>query len=76
MINIVENHKPFYLSVRGNGAQVNLDFNTLNVNIGPVLPYDKFAHAVLEISNPNPYPTELYSLDFDKSYLAEEEILA
>jgi len=46
------------------------------VNIGPVLPYDTFAYGVLEISNPTPYPTELYSLDFDKKYLEEEETLA
>jgi len=39
------------------------------------LPYDKFAHAVLEVTNPSPYPTELFNLDFDKSYLTEEEIL-
>jgi len=31
---------------------------------------------VLEISNPTPYPTELFSLDFDKKYLEEEETLA
>lgn len=68
-INIVENHKPFHLLVKGTGAQVNLEFNPAIVNIGPVLPYDKFAHAVLEITNPTEYPTELYSLDFDKKFL-------
>lgn len=40
-----------------------------------MLPYDKFAHAVLEITNPTPYDTELYSLEFDKEYLVEEETL-
>lgn len=39
-----------------------------------MLPYENFAHQVLEISNPSDYDTELISLDFDKQYLIEDEI--
>ena len=35
------------------------------MNIGPILPYDKFAYAVLEIKNSSEWDTELFSLDFD-----------
>lgn len=30
---------------------------------------------MLEVTNPSPYPTELFNLDFDRNYLTEEEIL-
>jgi hydrocephalus-inducing protein len=43
--------------------------------IGPVLPYDQFSYCVLEVRNPSDYDTELYSIDFDKQYTKDEEIL-
>lgn len=45
------------------------------IKIGPVLPYDNKAYALLEISNPTQYPTELISLDFDKKYREDIEAL-
>lgn len=75
-LNIAENPKPFHVPVKGNGAAANLEFFPTLLPIGPVLPYDNFSHAVLEVRNPSTYSTELFSLDFDKQYLEEEEILA
>lgn len=43
--------------------------------LGPVLPYDTTAIQTFEIRNPMDIPIELYSLDFDKKYVEEEEIL-
>lgn len=43
--------------------------------MGPVLPYSPAAIACIEMRNPMEIPVELYSLDFDKQYLEEEEIL-
>jgi hydrocephalus-inducing protein len=40
-----------------------------------VLPYDNSAIQAFEIRNPMDQPIELYSLDFDKQYIEEEEIL-
>lgn len=69
-LSIAENSKPFHIFVKGSGTLVNLEFNpSMNLSIGPVLPYDGYAHALLEVTNPTAYPTELYSLDFDKMYL-------
>ncbi|EGR28756.1 hypothetical protein IMG5_169530, partial [Ichthyophthirius multifiliis] len=73
-INIQENPKNFVINMIGSGVQVNLDINN-SVCIGPVLPYDQFAYQIVEIKNNTQYETELYSLDFDKMYLNDEEIL-
>jgi hypothetical protein len=40
-----------------------------------VLPYDNSAVKPFEIYNSMDIPIEIYSLDFDKQYLEEEEIL-
>jgi hydrocephalus-inducing protein len=43
--------------------------------MGPVLPYSTVAIACIEIRNPMEIPIEVYSLDFDRQYIEEEEIL-
>lgn len=43
--------------------------------MGPVLPYDKSSVKIIEIKNPMSFPIEVYSADFDKKYIEEEEIL-
>ena len=45
------------------------------VKLGPVLPYSTSAIACIEMKNPMEIPIEVYSLDFDKQYIEEEEIL-
>ena len=45
------------------------------IKLGPVLPYDRSAIQEFEIKNPMDQPIEIYSLDFDRQYLDEEEIL-
>ena len=45
------------------------------IKLGPVLPYDSSAIQTFEFRNPMDIPIELYSLDFDKQYTEEEEIL-
>ena len=45
------------------------------IKLGPVLPYDTTAVQAFEIKNPMEIPIEVYSLDFDKQYIEEEEIL-
>lgn len=44
------------------------------VNMGPVLPYKALETAV-ELVNPMDQAIEVYSLDFDRQYLSEEEII-
>ena len=45
------------------------------IKLGPVLPYDRSAIQEFEIKNPMDQPIEVYSLDFDRQYIEEEEIL-
>lgn len=39
------------------------------------MPYNKNAFALLEISNPTKYPTELICFDFDKQFKDDLELL-
>lgn len=40
-----------------------------------MLPYPDFAYSILEIKNPSDYDTELYSIEFDKLYQQDEEMI-
>lgn len=70
-----ENSKIFTLAVKGQGINYALDIIESSVEMGPVLPYDKSAAKTIEIRNPMSFAIEVYSADFDKQYLDEEEIL-
>lgn len=75
-IKIQENQKPLNLQLKGTGVCIALDVKQPKLKIGPVLPYDEKAYALLEISNPTPYATELINLDFDKKWREDVETLA
>ena len=45
------------------------------IKLGPVLPYDRSAIQEFEIRNPMDQAIEVYSLDFDRQYIEEEEVL-
>jgi hypothetical protein len=64
-INIKENPKPLVILVKGEGESISLIQSSDTVNIGPVLPYDDKAYAVIKIRNASEHDTELYSLDND-----------
>lgn len=70
-----ENSKLFALNVRGYGINYALDIIEHAIEAGPVLPYDKSAVKIVQIRNPMAFPIEVYSTDFDKQYIEEEEIL-
>ena len=70
-----ENSKIFTLNVKGHGINYALDIIESSIEMGPVLPYDKSAVKTIDIKNPMSFPIEVYSSDFDKQYLEEEEIL-
>ena len=52
-----------------------MDFVPDTIKMGPVLPYSTAASACIEMKNPMDVPIEVYSLDFDKQYIEEEDIL-
>jgi hypothetical protein len=64
------------LELRGIGVCIGLEVKQTKLKIGPVLPYDNKAFALLEISNPTQYSTEIISLDFDKKYREDIEMLS
>lgn len=64
------------LELKGSGMCITLDVKQPKLKIGPVLPYDNKAFALLEISNPTQYPTELVNLDFDKKFKEDIETLS
>jgi hydrocephalus-inducing protein len=70
-----ENPKQFVLNVKGQGINNLVDLKPDNIKLGPVLPYDTKSIECFEITNPMDHPIEIYSLDFDKQYLEEEEII-
>lgn len=70
-----ENPKQFPLVVKGQGINNVFELLPENLKLGPVLPYDTSAITAFEIRNPMENPIEIYSLDFDKQYIEEEEII-
>jgi len=61
------------------GYTAKLDLSTPVVDCGPILPSSFPGQAPrvmpLTLTNPGDYPMEVISLDFDKRYLEEEDIL-
>ena len=70
-----QNNKQFILNVKGQGINYQVECIPESIKLGPVLPYDSSAIQAFEIRNPMDIPIEVYSLDFDKQYIEEEEIL-
>ena len=70
-----QNQKQFILNVKGQGINYQVELLPEITKLGPVLPYDTSAIQTFEIRNPMDIPIELYSLDFDRKYVEEEEIL-
>ena len=68
-------NKMFILNVKGQGIHYQLEMVPETIKLGPVLPYDRSAIQEFEIRNPMDQPIEVYSLDFDRQYIEEEEIL-
>ena len=62
------------LRVEGQGSEPHLVFNQHLLQFPTVLPLAAGSEAEVLIFNPMPYPVEMYSLEFDKQYLEEEEV--
>lgn len=75
VLDIDQNPKQFPIQCKGTGTSINLEFEPNLAQIGPVLPYDQFSYCVVEVKNPTDYDTELFSIDFDKQYIKDEDIL-
>jgi len=67
--------KQFQLNVKGQGINNVVELVPDTIKLGPVLPYDTKSIECFEIVNPMEHPIEIFSLDFDKQYLEEEDII-
>ena len=62
------------LQVEGQGSEPQVQFNCTLLEFPPVLPFSSGSEAEVIVSNPMPYPVEIYSLTFDQQYIDEEEV--
>ena len=63
------------MNVKGQGINNLVELKPAEIKLGPVLPYDTKSIECFEIVNPMDHPIEVFSLDFDRQYLDEEEII-
>lgn len=75
MFKFKENQKQFVLNVKGQGTNNSVELVPEAIKLGPVLPYHTKSIECFTIANTMDHPIEIYSLDFDKQYLVEEEII-
>lgn len=62
------------LTVMGRGMEPKLDFNMGHVSFDPILPHSLGDEKEVVVTNPCNFAVEMYSLEFDKLYLQEEEV--
>jgi hypothetical protein len=74
-IKIQENPKVINMELKGCGVAIGLENTPSKIKLGPVLPYNNQCYAAVDISNPTKYYTELISLDFDKKYKPDIDML-
>ena len=72
---IVDSIQRIVLDASGTGLMPEIELNQNVLEMGPILQYSSGITSDIIISNPSKLSLEFYSLDFDDTYLAEEEIL-
>ncbi|KAI5620966.1 hydrocephalus-inducing protein-like isoform X1, partial [Silurus asotus] len=75
LIAVAQSTQRILLIAQGQGLEPQLEFSTPKINLGPLLPCSNGEEVEVLVRNPCPFPIEFYSLDFDKQYLEEENIL-
>ncbi|KTG35348.1 hypothetical protein cypCar_00023228 [Cyprinus carpio] len=75
VITVAQSTQKILLLAQGQGEEPQLEFSSLGLDFGSILPYSEGKVVEVVVRNPCPFPIEFYSLDFDKQYLEEEEIL-
>ncbi|XP_073706753.1 hydrocephalus-inducing protein homolog [Garra rufa] len=75
VITVAQSTQKILLLAQGQGEEPQLEFSSSELDFGSILPFSEGKVAEVVVCNPCPFPIEFYSLDFDKQYLEEEEIL-
>lgn len=60
---------------KGKGLEPRLEFSLNSLEFEPILPHSIGDEREVKVSNPCPFPIEVYNLEFDKNYLEEEKVL-
>ena len=63
------------MNVKGQGINNIVELVPDTLKLGPVLPYDNTAVSSFILRNPMEHAIEIYSTDFDKQFIEEEDIL-
>eukprot|EP00929_Paragymnodinium_shiwhaense_P007666 TRINITY_DN111574_c0_g1_i1.p1 TRINITY_DN111574_c0_g1~~TRINITY_DN111574_c0_g1_i1.p1 ORF type:complete len:5027 (+),score=1455.52 TRINITY_DN111574_c0_g1_i1:94-15081(+) len=75
-LKLKDNPKRRTISVQGRGENLGLEVRPSMVyDLGPIMPSREGCSMEFFLANPTDYPIEVYSVDFDKKYLAEENVL-
>ncbi|KAJ1558923.1 hypothetical protein HK096_003058, partial [Nowakowskiella sp. JEL0078] len=69
------NSKAVSLHLFGRGAKYSIIFEPESISLGPILPCSDGIETKFSVFNPTKYPIEIFSVDFDKQYLEEEDNL-
>ena len=62
------------LTMVGRGSEPRIVLGQTCLEFDSVLPFSAGSVAEVTVTNPDPFPVEFYSLEFDKDYSAEEEV--
>ena len=73
-IRIAQSIRKVAITVMGRGLEPKLDFSLSHVEFDPILPHSAGDEKDIIVTNPCPFPVEMYSLELDKQYLYEEEV--
>jgi hydrocephalus-inducing protein len=73
-LKVAANPKVFELSCTGTGEEIQLELQPPEIELPPVFPYQTTKKA-FTIQNKSSVPVEVFSYNFDRKYLIEEQIL-
>ena len=73
-IQLAQSSQDLFVSCKGRGLEPHIEFENSLLHFGPILPYTGRHEVSVKVTNPCPFPIELYSLEFDKQYIEEEKV--
>ena len=69
------NPKPYYAQLKGIGYELNLELSPNVLDFGIIHPYSDGVEIICTLRNINQQAIEVYSKDFDRKHLEEQEML-
>ncbi|TRY66375.1 hypothetical protein DNTS_003347 [Danionella cerebrum] len=75
VMRVAQSSQRILLVAHGQGEDPQLQFSSSVIDFGSILPFSEGKMMDVTVCNPCSFPVEFYSVDFDKQYQEEEEIL-